>query len=313
MDLTDFHISLLLSGLILLMELILAYGLLKTYRLPVLSAFFYYLFFINVFSFNGLWNEHLFTLLSGHSLSGVPASVLLVFKYVAVPFFILGNYYFIKFFRLLSGTPLSLRFIVLFFCFQVLIAVGTGVTIVFMNDFAISAHNLQIHLERLFTLNEGVCILIALLQPFIIASPHPDQQKRARAMALYYLILTPVYLLLLNLDDIPVMNLANMVSFPVFDLVPLVWLAIILRQHGSEVFSPVPASRFEAWVRQFRITPREQQIVQLICDGKSNKEISALLHISLQTVKDHNHNIFNKTGVKSRSQLIFLVNSSENV
>ena len=41
--------------------------------------------------------------------------------------------------------------------------------------------------------------------------------------------------------------------------------------------------------------------------GKSNKEISDKLFISLQTVKDHVHNIFVKAGIKNRVQLSNLV------
>jgi DNA-binding CsgD family transcriptional regulator len=58
---------------------------------------------------------------------------------------------------------------------------------------------------------------------------------------------------------------------------------------------------------KFEISPREKDIIQEICNGLSNKEISDKLFISLQTVKDHTHRIYIKTNVKSRVQLITLV------
>lgn len=60
------------------------------------------------------------------------------------------------------------------------------------------------------------------------------------------------------------------------------------------------------------ISQREWEIIQLICTGKSNKEIEDELYISLATVKDHIHNIYSKTGVKNRVQLTNMVNNSVN-
>ncbi len=54
---------------------------------------------------------------------------------------------------------------------------------------------------------------------------------------------------------------------------------------------------------KFGITKREQEIIQLICEGKSNREIEDQLFISLQSVKDHIYRIYQKTRVKNRVQL----------
>lgn len=60
----------------------------------------------------------------------------------------------------------------------------------------------------------------------------------------------------------------------------------------------------------YKITQREQEIVIEICKGKTNQEIADALFISLQTVKDHTHNIFQKTGIKNRVQLTQLFSKS---
>ncbi len=57
----------------------------------------------------------------------------------------------------------------------------------------------------------------------------------------------------------------------------------------------------------FGLSQREIEVVKLVLIGKSNKEIADILSISLNTVKKHLYNIFNKTGVDSRSQLISLL------
>ena len=48
---------------------------------------------------------------------------------------------------------------------------------------------------------------------------------------------------------------------------------------------------------------QEKKVYELLCTGKSNKEISSILHIEVSTVKSHVYKIFSKLGVKSRKEL----------
>jgi two-component system nitrate/nitrite response regulator NarL len=50
------------------------------------------------------------------------------------------------------------------------------------------------------------------------------------------------------------------------------------------------------------LTSRERQIVALIDEGLSNKEIAARLCIELSTVKNHVHNLLEKLGVRGRAE-----------
>ncbi|GAK51113.1 transcriptional regulator, LuxR family [Candidatus Moduliflexus flocculans] len=56
--------------------------------------------------------------------------------------------------------------------------------------------------------------------------------------------------------------------------------------------------------QQYRISPREQELVPLLLQGNSNQQISEQLFISLSTVKTHLRNIYSKFGVKNRYELI---------
>ena len=51
-------------------------------------------------------------------------------------------------------------------------------------------------------------------------------------------------------------------------------------------------------------TPRENQIVALICQGKTDHEIGIELHISERTVRYHIVNVYNKVGVNGRVELV---------
>jgi DNA-binding NarL/FixJ family response regulator len=52
--------------------------------------------------------------------------------------------------------------------------------------------------------------------------------------------------------------------------------------------------------RNLGLTRREQQLVQLISHGLTNKEIAAQLHLSEQTVKNHIHRMLRKLGATDR-------------
>lgn len=55
---------------------------------------------------------------------------------------------------------------------------------------------------------------------------------------------------------------------------------------------------------EFDISAREEEVLGLICEGRTNQEIADILYISLQTVKDHTSRIYRKVGVKNRVQLV---------
>lgn len=55
--------------------------------------------------------------------------------------------------------------------------------------------------------------------------------------------------------------------------------------------------------KDYRLTPRELDIIEKIVNGRSNKEVGVEFAISERTVKHHLTNIFGKVGVSSRLQL----------
>jgi DNA-binding NarL/FixJ family response regulator len=52
------------------------------------------------------------------------------------------------------------------------------------------------------------------------------------------------------------------------------------------------------------LTPREVEILQLICDGKSNKEIAVQLDLSANTVAVHRANIMDALGIHKTAELV---------
>ncbi len=56
--------------------------------------------------------------------------------------------------------------------------------------------------------------------------------------------------------------------------------------------------------RTHGLTPRELEVLQLICDGMSNREIAAKLDLSVNTVAVHRANIMNALGVHKTAELV---------
>lgn len=81
-------------------------------------------------------------------------------------------------------------------------------------------------------------------------------------------------------------------------------------QTGSRMMARTAEDR-QKELTKFGITKRELEIVQLICEGKSNRQIKDELFISLQSVKDHIYRIYQKTGVKNRVQLANLLTAGK--
>lgn len=50
----------------------------------------------------------------------------------------------------------------------------------------------------------------------------------------------------------------------------------------------------------YRLTPREQDVAELLAQGKRQVDIAAALVVSVRTVQDHERNILTKMGASSR-------------
>lgn len=84
-----------------------------------------------------------------------------------------------------------------------------------------------------------------------------------------------------------------------------------LRDYLIEHPAPV-INHFDFLVQKFHISKREKDIIVLICEGKTNKDIAAVLFISPVTVRDHLSRIFEKTNCRSRLQLANLFHGQRN-
>ena len=91
--------------------------------------------------------------------------------------------------------------------------------------------------------------------------------------------------------------------------------AIKVVSEGKAFFSPeISKVLAEDYVREINVrgaedsydllTPREKEILQLLVEGRSNKDIAGLLNLSLYTVETHRRNLQSKLNLHSYPELI---------
>jgi two-component system, NarL family, response regulator DevR len=68
--------------------------------------------------------------------------------------------------------------------------------------------------------------------------------------------------------------------------------------------APFPAPPAFSWGVDHGLSRREQQLVELLIDRLTNKEIAARLNLAEQTVKNHVHSILRKVGAESRFRIV---------
>lgn len=93
------------------------------------------------------------------------------------------------------------------------------------------------------------------------------------------------------------------------------WLALIATAFlglgvwvGARLFQrAAPAGAFAANTRaldSLRITPREHEVLTLLAEGRSNKEIAGRLHVSPHTVKTHVAKLYEKLEAVRRTDAV---------
>jgi two-component system NarL family response regulator len=78
---------------------------------------------------------------------------------------------------------------------------------------------------------------------------------------------------------------------------------------GERALDTRIASRVAALADAPRLSPRERDVLHLVVEGQSNKEIAANLGVTERTVKFHVTSIFNKLGAENRAQAVTIAHA----
>lgn len=129
-----------------------------------------------------------------------------------------------------------------------------------------------------------------------------DRSSRGVALAINIVSLSLIPLSILSVFFRSVSDFSYPVYVLAFSIIILVYNYIRFGLDRQKEQNK-PELSFESLSR-YRISEREFTVVQLICEGLTNKEIAQELSISVNTVNNHVANIFSKMEVRSRIDLL---------
>lgn len=82
------------------------------------------------------------------------------------------------------------------------------------------------------------------------------------------------------------------------------WIANHMLAEVMKAFSNSPFIKLPLSPRTESLTPREAEVMHLVVDGLSNRDVASSLGISENTVKKYLYTVFNKLGVSTRVELV---------
>lgn len=305
----------LLAGAI---SIFLAYQLMRKYHLPFVSSYFYYLVFLYIFGSYSLIGagilEHLLwsmdadqqTIRSSRIFATLPG----------IPLLSLSLYALFRSFTELLSRKLRKSFTLIYFLFSFAGLLSYGYWAIKLTRVEQGSYLEFMLFQKWVFL--GVLVL-SYLGIFLFSMVYSrkmvfHERRFTRISAwiyLLYMMLTCSSFLLSGFHEI--LPLLFVLFFLSWHLIPILHMSLYLGKYHTET-TTLPQdfeNDLKSFSRKFEISKREKEVVKLICKGLSNQEISDALYISLQTVKDHTHRIFTKTGVKNRVQLTNLIRSQE--
>ncbi|MCX6559105.1 MAG: helix-turn-helix transcriptional regulator [Candidatus Aminicenantes bacterium] len=147
------------------------------------------------------------------------------------------------------------------------------------------------------------------------AGPDPDRRRANRAFAWLFLLRIPVYLAIVMLNPGP-LNYWNITAVRLLalytNLIPLFWLQAYFIPWAGSLGKIIGAGVvMPSLQKKHGLSAREMEILILMIDGKSYKQMEEALHISIHTVKSHAYSLYRKLKVNNRHQLIHLVSTSQ--
>ena len=301
-----------------LYAILITYRLQKKYRLSYLSTYLYFQIFINVFGIYGILGQIIAEgiLQQGESSIQTIETIGHFFSFLGIPFLILAWYMFIRLCREIIDKKLSRAFNLSYFFALTFIFFGYGAVILILNlsDYGDERYTVfSSAISYLYVVLEVLVIAVALLRLLVNSLKITDENKRIAVQTFAFLNLAFFSAgIILYLFAIRSQSLApvHLLLFLAGNIPPVLYWKTYLKRH---FIAPLPRDKdtqtWNKFLTEYNISKREEEVIREICEGKTNKEISDALFISLQTVKDHVYRIYQKTDVKNRVQLINLIQS----
>jgi DNA-binding CsgD family transcriptional regulator len=288
----------------------LAYVLQKRFPFKYLFDFFYYLIAIYFYWFVIVVVPDLLVSILGENLEAISSTVYWIFVLFSLPCFFIGLYFFISLFLHLRKEKIPKWITSVYSIGALAFSVGLGIALKLSIE-----HTDQDIISNFYVLLKLLALglrLAVVAYAFFGAIKSNDAKKKrlTQNLSVYYFIAFTLYSVFF--DYIPFSEDIH------FYLSPLIYVLInipplfFLRNSAKMIFEDRKLAQdekidFEGIFKKYGLSKREQEILFLMLEGKSNKEIGAELYISFKTVKNHIYSIFQKLGINNRFKLFVLI------
>ena len=309
-----FTITIFVSLGIAMSAILITSRLLKNYKLPYLSSYLYYQIFLGVFGLYGILGPIISRIILLNLKTSLQSTETIghFFSILGLPILIIGWYMFLRLCWEMVGKQISRIFSLGYFITLLLWFLIYGVLLFLINKFEISNYETLTAIFLYPYLIFQILVMITGVSHLLLNAGKVGNTDQRNSIIIFGSINLVIYLTFVILyyetQYLPKLVPLFLLVFFGANLPPALYLFIYLKKH----YIPPPVAKdlneaMKQFVEKYEISKREEEIIQQICEGKSNKEISEALFISLQTVKDHVYRIFIKTGVKNRVQLTNLI------
>lgn len=309
LEIVSYIATFIISSGLAVLGIIISLQLYQVHEKPIFQVLLYQQIFLISFFLYGIWgNMGLREIIADLNLSNELTTKLTIFiPVLGIPFLVFSWFMQVRFAFVLNGFQISkLAAIIYFPAFIVVIFVFS---VFIQKEIIVINNNADLFvIQTLVVLNLAIHFFFIL--PFLMKkkyTPIINETGFTGKVAVFYLggvVLYSAALCFYNIFGF----ISTCVSI-ILLFAGSIFIPVAIKFKSKAVVKDIQtySMGFSEFCNLYEISKREAEIVLEICTGKTNKAISEKLFITLQTVKDHNHRIFTKTGVKSRVQLANLV------
>lgn len=292
------------------------YRLQKRYRLEFLNSFFYFQVLTIIFGIYGiLGSVGLRELLQQFEIERRSIEIIAQFlPFMGLPFIVAAWYMSLKMAGELVGKKIHRYIAIIYFLLFTAAFLIYGLLIRQIPEISnVDYENLRNQVQTAFyTLEMGIVAYIGIyLLIHISEKNHKEWRSFIIAFVIILVITTLMTAIALHFAHVhPILFMYFILLYFAGDLPLILITKSYLEKNTMEFKSNI--NPIEDLFQRYGISKREKDIIRKIGEGKTNKQISEELFITLQTVKDHNYNIYKKVGVKNRVQLVQKFSRSKN-
>ncbi len=301
-------VTFIISSGVAVIGILTAYQLYHSEQKQILQILLYQQIFIFSFFTYGIWGNLVIReiITDLNLIEELNRKLALFIPLLGVPFLLVSWFMLLKFGYNLCGYKFSK--IISYSYFPFFLALITGITGLIQKNLVQLPSEPDLFVVRLLVIL-NFFIQVFYIIPFLRPSEnlYIKQFGLKKIFFLYYFMGVVISSLALSFFDVFGFISICLSIILIFALSTFFPVIIKFKMKSMQVPSNSKHMDFISFCTCYEISKRESEIILEICSGRSNKAISEKLFITLQTVKDHTHRIYTKTGVKSRVQLANLV------